>query len=64
MAISMTITLTDSGDLGVANAPENLMLAFGLLELAKHAITEQHRKAGERLIQPAVGPIPNLRGDS
>jgi len=53
-----------TGELGLAGSPEvmgNQVLAFGLLETAKHAIVAQAAKA-ERRIQPATFMPPEFPG--
>lgn len=51
----------------MVNAPPNIMVAFGLLEMAKLILTEKHREAMQSRPRPAIltakpGDIPPFSG--
>lgn len=51
MTATITITMTQDGQLAVNGNIENKLMAYGMLELAKEAVAEFH-KAQDRRVQP------------
>jgi hypothetical protein len=50
----MIITLMPDGQVNVEGIPNNKMFAYGLLEVAREAMTDFFKRAAEQRIQPAV----------
>lgn len=57
----ITIEFSPQGQLGLKMSPDcaqNIVLALGMLEVAKIAVKQQHEQ-GQNLVQPAAGPLPS-----
>ena len=57
MAIVASVTIDDTGNMGISGFPDNLVMALGLLEVAKVGILQQH-EANKARVQLAGGPLP------
>ena len=58
MPIELKIVMDESGQINVSGPIDNKVLAYGLLEVAKDAIFQQHQQNQNR-IQPATFmPVP------
>jgi hypothetical protein len=65
--VQMTITISEQGQLNVNGPIHDKLLCFGLLELAKEAVPEHHRKkANGSGIMLAGAPVNAVlgRGDN
>jgi hypothetical protein len=60
MAMTMTITVHDNGQLEVSGPLENKIVCYGLLEAARDAV-QQHHDQAKRLVQP-VSLVPHEFG--
>lgn len=58
MAIVATITIDDTGNMRIDGFPDNLIMSFGLLEIAKLALVQRH-EAQKNAVQLASGPLPS-----
>ncbi len=56
--ITLTITMTDTGQISVQGPIDQTILAFGMLEAAKLAIVA-HGQEQQRRVQLASGPLVN-----
>ncbi len=54
------IEFTPQGQLGLKMTPDvsqNVVLALGMIEVAKTVVMKQHEQ-NQNLVQPAAGPLP------
>lgn len=51
----LRIVMNDAGQIGVSGPIENVLVCYGLLELARDAIREHAAAAAARKIAPATG---------
>lgn len=58
MPIQFLIQIDDAGRCNVNGPIENKILCYGILDVAKEAVAEYHRKKAENLIQPASLIVP------
>lgn len=61
MPVSLTITLDESGGIGLQGPVSNVALCYGMLELAKDAI-RRHNEKEHTLVRPASGLITPFTG--
>ncbi len=55
MAVELKITMDDTGNVGVNGPIDNLILCYGLLEIARQSVQKHHDTKASNLIQPAKG---------
>ncbi len=55
MAVELKISMDDTGNVGVNGPIDNLILCYGLLEIARQSIQKNHDTKASNLIQPANG---------
>lgn len=53
--VELKIMMDETGNVGVSGPIENLILCYGLLEIARQSIQKNHETAANRLVQPANG---------
>lgn len=53
---TLTITMTDAGEVGVVGPIENQVLCYGLLEVARDIVLDHSKKKAEQRIV-APGPV-------
>lgn len=54
--IQLIITLDDTGQIGVTGPINNQLMCYGMLEMAKIAVTA-HAKQNEQIVKPANGVL-------
>ncbi len=54
MAVELKITMDDAGNVGVNGPIENLILVYGLLEIARQSV-QKHQESKSNLVQPVSG---------
>ena len=60
--VQLIITMDDAGSVNVNGPIKNQLLCYGLLEMAKIAITD-HVKQNQRIVQPVSGVmLPKVQG--
>jgi hypothetical protein len=58
-AIQLVISMDETGSVNVNGPIQNLLLCYGLLEMAKVAIND-HAKQNQRLVQPVTLGVPGI----
>jgi len=58
-AIQLMISMDETGSVNVNGPIQNLLLCYGLLEMAKVAI-QAHAEQNKRLVQPVTLGVPAL----
>ena len=60
--VQLIITMDDASSVNVNGPIQNQLLCYGLLEMAKIAITD-HVKQNQRIVQPVSGVmLPKVQG--
>ena len=60
VGIRLVITLTQDGQINVEGPLHDIVLCYGLLERAKDVARSVAEAQQKRIVQPAVGVIPQL----
>jgi len=51
------IVMTDNGQIAVNGSIENKLLAYGLLEAAREAVSEFHKNQDKKIVAPPLGLV-------
>ncbi len=51
------IVMTDNGQIAVNGSIQNKLLAYGLLEAAREAVSEYHKNQDKKIVSPPPGMV-------
>ena len=62
MPLTISLTITDEGNLQIQGIPDNPIMALGILEAGKAAMLEHYRAAREQRVQGVTMIPPGFGG--